>query len=308
MMLPRLRQYRLMANLQSMLLVLSLAGLLAMVGYLLGGTSFALGATIGVGLLYLVNPRVAPWLMLKSFRARPLGVEQAPRLYQALDTLAARAGLAHRPRLYLLPHAAPSAFTTGTEAGAQAVIALSKGLLQTLSLREVTGVLAHEISHIRHQDTRIMGFAHTLAQMTGLVAVVGQLLLIISLPFWLLADGGVSVVGLILLILAPELSVLLQLALSRAREYSADMSAAELLGSPAPLADALYRLEQHTRNHKRRLPWFLVPRREPLHWLNTHPPTEERIRRLMQTAPGHTWNGAPLEAALLHWRSGFQDL
>jgi heat shock protein HtpX len=297
-----------MANLQSILLVVSLAGLLALVGYLLGGEPFALGAALAVGLLYLLNPRVAPWLMLKSFRARPLDVVDAPRLYQAVETLTARAGLAHRPRLFLLPHAAPLAFTTGDGAGAKAAIALSQGLLQTLSLREVTGVLAHEISHIRHQDTRIMGFAHTLSQMTGLVAGMGQLLLIISLPMLLMAEGGVSVTALILLISAPQLSVILQLALSRAREYNADMGAAELLGSPDPLAEALYRLERHNRSIRHRLPWFLTPRREPLTWLSTHPPTEKRIRRLMDTAPSKPWKGllgGPWQRTLLHWRSGF---
>jgi heat shock protein HtpX len=268
------------------------------VGYLLGGKPLALGAALGIGLLYLLNPRMAPWLLLKSFHARPLSSREAPELYQAVEALAARAGLAHRPALFLLPHGSPTAFTTG--AGSTAVIALSHGLLQLLNLREVTGVLAHEISHIRHQDTHLMGFAHTLAQMTGTISTMGQFLLLFSLPLLLTTGRGVSLLALLLLILAPTISGLLHLALSRAREYSADMSAAELLGSPGPLADALHRLDRHARGLRRRLPWMLAPRREPLNWLSTHPPTEARIRRLVQTAPP-----TPRPLSNLRWRNQF---
>ncbi|MDJ0781091.1 MAG: zinc metalloprotease HtpX [Desulfosarcinaceae bacterium] len=294
----RLNQYRQTANLHSLLLVAALAGLLAVVGYLLGGMPIALTAALGVGLLYLLNPRMAPWLLLKSFRAYPLRRGEAAWLDQAVDTLTARAGLPHRPRLFLLPHDAPTAFTMGE--GASAVVALSQGLLRLLSPREVTGVLAHELSHIRHQDTHLMGFAHTLAQMTGILSSVGQMLLLISLPLLLTTGRGVNLLALALLILAPQLSGLLHLALSRAREYSADMRAAELLGSPGPLADALHRLDRYARHMRHNFPWFLSPRREPVSWLSTHPPTAERIRRLLQTAPRDPWQGA-----VVRWRKSY---
>ena len=113
--------------------------------------------------------------------------------------------------------------------------------------------------------------------------------MLISLPMLLLNAGGLSLIALLLLTLAPTVSGLLHLALSRSREYAADMSAAQLMGSPGPLADALYRLDRHSRNMRRRLPRVLRPRREPPHWLSTHPSTAERIRRLVGTARRSSW-------------------
>jgi heat shock protein HtpX len=144
-------------------------------------------------------------------------------------------------------------------------------------------VLAHEVSHIANGDNRVMGFADLVSRITGMLSLAGQLLLLVGLPLWLLTGVDMPWGPILVLLFAPTLSALVQLALSRSREYEADRSAAELAGDPRGLASALEKLERYQGGLWERLvmPGRKLP--EPS-LLRTHPPVEERVRRLMDLA------------------------
>ena len=160
------------------------------------------------------------------------------------------------------------------------VIAVTDGALRTLDLRELAGVLAHEVSHIRNNDLWVMGLADTISRLTSMLSFMGTMLLIAALPMFFAGGAGPPVLAALLLMFAPTLGSLLQLALSRAREYNADLDAAGLTGDPRGLAAALLKLERY---QGRAWEEMVMPgRRIPVpSILRTHPPTEERVRRLM---------------------------
>jgi heat shock protein HtpX len=199
-------------------------------------------------------------------------------LHQLLETLAEKAGLERLPKLLYLPTDNMAAFTMGANEGA--IVVISDGLLRRLNMSEVAAVIAHEISHIRYGDTYILGFADRLSRFTNILSTFGQFLLILNLPMILLGVSSVSWFAIILLILAPSISVLLQLALSRTREYRADLGAAELLDDPMPLARALSKIAHYQNGVSRKSLWPVRAHATESLFLRTHPPTEERIRRL----------------------------
>ena len=271
---------RIAARIQALVLVAALALTLALAGWLLGGTEMAWAAFIAVVGLFWLQPLMAPQLMIKIQGGRPLGPTEAPGLHQMLRVLARKAGLERPPQLFYLPSGVMNAFTIGSRE--HAVVGVSDGLLRHLDHDERAAVLAHEIAHIVNNDTRVMGFAALLSQLIQGMALVGQLLLLVSLPLILAGQPVLNLGGLLILVLAPYAGLLLQLALSRSREYLADAEAAALTGSPRALASALARIEQH--NHAlRRYAWRwpgIKPAGNML--LRTHPPTPERIRRLLE--------------------------
>jgi heat shock protein HtpX len=160
-----------------------------------------------------------------------------------------------------------------------AVIGVTDGLLRALNLRELTGVLAHEMSHIRNNDVWLMGIADLAGRITRMMSLFGMGLLLFSVPMWLQGGSLVSFVLIMLLVFAPQLTTLLQLALSRSREFDADLDAAGLTGDPAGLSSALAKLERQQRT-----PWeqILFPGRKlpEASLLRSHPPTRDRIARL----------------------------
>jgi heat shock protein HtpX len=265
---------------QSLALVVSLAAILGIMGFLLGGRTFAVAAIGAVVLLYILNPVVSPLWIMKMYRARQLGYRDAPQLYQTLKILSERAELARMPVLYYLPNASMSAFTAGTPENA--AIALSDALLRRLDGQEISAVLAHEVSHIRHNDIRIMGFANLSGHFIQWLSLFGQFLLFLNFPLLLMGRYTISWTAIMLLIFAPVISAMLQLALSRTREYSADLGAADLTGSPEFLASALAKMEAYQQNYLRRFLWpgYSKAPNSPL--MKTHPPTAERIRRLLE--------------------------
>ncbi len=267
------------ARVQSVVLVVSLALLMGIMGRLLGGDQLAVMLIAGVLILYVIGPKMSPALLLKINSGRRLSPGQAPRLYGILQGLARKAELTRLPVLFYLPTDAMVAFAVGPRDNA--AIAISEGLIRSLSQQELAAVLAHEISHIRHDDIRIMTFAGMVGQITSMLSVFGQFILIFSLPLILTGQVLISWTAVLLLILSPTLSSLLQLALSRAREYNADMSAAELMGNPEPLASALAKIDRAHNGRYSRLLWPMVPRLPQASWLRTHPPTKERIWRLL---------------------------
>ncbi|MBR9883667.1 MAG: M48 family metalloprotease, partial [Oceanospirillales bacterium] len=222
---------------------------------------------------------------------------QLPALDQVLEWLCERAGLETAPRLYLIPSRVMNAFSVGTRG--RSAIALSDAMIRRLSLRELVGVLAHEVSHIRHNDLWVMGLADLFSRLTSLLSFVGQALLVLNLPLLLLGLVTINWWLILLLVIAPVVSALAQLALSRTREYAADLNAARLTGDPEGLAHALDVIEQAQGGW---LEHILMPGRrvpEPS-LLRTHPQTHERVERLNALKQELDEDGAlPLDA-LLH--------
>lgn len=276
----RIFKHRVLNMAHSTLLLGLIAAALGYLAFVLGGPSLAMFAGVLVLGFYVFNPVVAPDFVLRLTRARPLSAYQAPELQAMVTQLSRRAGLETVPQLYYLPTHLPNAFATGQ--GNQAVVAISDGLLRHLSRTEVAGVLAHEISHIKHKDIRVMTFAAMSSQFTRLLSTFGQILLLFNLPLLLFGGQSISWTLILSLIFAPMVVDLLQLGLSRVREFDADLGSAALLGSGEPLIAALHKMEQMQRGGWLGR-WFgpspqdLVPG-----WLRTHPPTRERIRRLQQ--------------------------
>ncbi len=265
------------ATLKNQIQTLALLGLMGAFSWLLGswlfGPDFAVIAVI-MGVVGLVfAPAISTSMLMKAYGASPLTREQAPELAELTRRISERAKLPQPPELYYVPVGTMNAFATGNRQSA--AIGLSHGLLQRLTLEEIAGVLAHEISHIRYNDTRVMAIAETFGNITRTLSLVGQLTLLLSLPMIIMGLVQISVIPLVLLIMAPTLSALIQLAISRRREYQADMSSAELLGTPEPLIKALSTLDQQNSYWER---FYRASSDNSL--LRTHPKTSERIEHL----------------------------
>jgi len=264
--------------LQSVLLIVTLTALVAYLGLILAGSWLAWAAVIVIILAYFFNPLLSPHVVLKLYRGRVLRADEAPQLYRIVNILSQRAGLSKPPVLYYLPSNIMNAFATGHSKNA--VIGLSDGILRRLNLQELTAVLAHEISHIRHGDIRVMAYADFTARLTHILSLTGQVLILLSLPFFFLGYFSFNWFPLLVLIFAPIISALLQLALSRTREFDADLGAVELLGNAQYLVQALSKLEHYQGNWIKRIFFPQGYHAEPS-LLRTHPPTQERINRLM---------------------------
>jgi heat shock protein HtpX len=266
----------------SVILVSGMAVLTSISAWLLWGAAGVIMALASVGAATLFGPRVSPQLAMKLFRARPLGSGEAGPLEQIVAELSRRAGLEIRPRLFLLPSTILNAFAVGQRDNA--AIAISAGLLNTLTTREVAGVLAHEISHIRNNDLSTMGLADMLSRLTQMMSYVGVFLFLLSLPMALSGRADIPWLAIVVLYFSPILGNLLQLALSRTREYDADLEGAHLSGDPEGLASALAKLERYQGHFwEDMLP---MGRRVPVpSVLRTHPPTQERVRRLLSLEP-----------------------
>ncbi len=269
-------------RLQTSFLLAAMAGFAALIGYVLWGGDGMLVLLIAVGLGTVISPTLPPWVIMRLYGARRLAPEQVPELWAAVTTLSQRAGLPRPPDLYYLPSRMLNAFAVGSRK--RAVLGLTDGLLRQLAWRELVGVMAHEVSHIRSNDLRVMGLADLISRATMVLSLIGQLMLLVNLPLILLTDVAISWLAIALLIAAPSFSALAQLALSRTREFDADLNAARLTGDPDGLAQALVKIDQVQGGWLERV--FLPGRRVPEpSLLRTHPPTEERIARLMELKP-----------------------
>lgn len=275
-----------------------LSGLLISVSYgLLGGTS---GAMIGVGLAAITN--LGAWyysdrIALAAYRAQPVSLQQAPGLHRIVDRLAQRADIP-KPAVYVIPGAAANAFATGRDPN-HAAVAVTQGIIDLLPADELEGVIAHELSHIMSRDTLTQAVAATIA---GAISFLAQLL---SYSLWFGGlsrdDEGANPLALLgTVILAPIAATVIQLGISRTREFAADAGAARLTGNPQALARALQRLDASAR----RQPMGGNPAFEPLMIVNalpkqsmaslfsTHPSTEQRVQRLLgMTVTAHNAYG-----------------
>jgi heat shock protein HtpX len=263
--------------LQSAALLIGMVLVLSLLGWIFAGANGMLWAFfISIGIL-MISPNLSPRLILRLYSAKPLSPNRAPRLYSALKTLAQRAELPSLPTLYYVPTRTVNAFATGNRNNA--AIAVTDGMLNALNMRELNSVLAHEVSHLKNNDLWILNLSNTISQVTSFFSLAGQFLLILNLPLLLLSGRHISWIAILMLISAPTITMLLQLALSRTREFSADLNAAILTGDPKGLASALLKIERHQAGW---LPGMFFPgqRKTQASTFRTHPNTGERIKRL----------------------------
>ena len=269
------------------LLMAAIMALFGMVGAVLGGgQGMLLALMFGLG-VNLWAYWFSDTMVLKLYRAQEVDATSAPQLYNTVGELAARAGLP-MPKVYLIDEAQPNAFANGRNPE-HAAVAATTGILQLLSARELRAVLAHELSHVRHRDILTSTITASIAGAISTLANFGMFF------------GGRNndnrnpLVALVVLILAPIAAVLIQLAISRGREYEADRGGAELSGDPHALADALAKIDRYAKGlpletaeaHPATAHMMII---NPLSGgglaglFSTHPPTEERVHRLLAMA------------------------
>jgi heat shock protein HtpX len=265
--------------LHTVLLFAGMVILLAVLGLSFAGVRGLLWAGVLSVPFLLLSQRLSPRIVLGMIGARPLPAHEAPGLYRLVQELARRAQLSRLPRLYIIPGMRMNALSVGHRD--DAAIGMTEGLLHHLSDREVTGVLAHEITHIQHDDMRVMGFAHLINRMTQMLSSLGQFLLLLNLPLLLFGAAPISWFAVLLLLIAPTVSGLLQLALSRTREFDADLGAAQLTGDPVGLATALKKMDQNEASILERIVFPGYRRAPDPSLFRTHPQTEERVKRLL---------------------------
>jgi heat shock protein HtpX len=271
-------KHKLSNLLQSLLLIVTLSGILSSVAYLLGGKTMAWFALFASVILYLLNKGASPWVAMKYFRGREIGPSEAPELNHIVKVLSDRAGLERVPKLFYLSGNKIAAFAVGSKDNA--AIAVSRGLLNSLTTKETAGVLGHEISHIRNNDMQVMSFAQVVGNITRTLSLIGQALLVFQIPLIIMSEYRINFFALALLIFAPFISGVIQLALSRVREFSADLGSAELLGDPEPLVSALSKIENSNISIFERF-FSTVQAKSGSTFLMTHPPIQERVKRLM---------------------------
>jgi heat shock protein HtpX len=272
--------HALINKLHTTLLFAGMMLLFATLGLTLAGVWGLLGAIVLAVPTMLLGRHVSPRLIARFYGAQPLSADKAPGLYALLSELSQRAGLDATPQLYYVPSQAMNAFSLGRRDAA--VIGITDGMLRQLNTQELTGVLAHEVAHVQRNDTRVMAFADLISRATALLSRLGQLLLLLNLPLLVLDMSTVPWIGVALLLLAPALSSLLQLALARAREFDADLGAVRLVGEPTGLAKALQKIERHSNELQRILFSGYHKNSPPI--LRTHPQTQQRVARLMALA------------------------
>jgi heat shock protein HtpX len=271
-----------MKILRTAFLLAALSILLVLVGERFGGPNgMALGLIIAVvmnGLAYFFSDKIA----LMSAGARPVAREQVPRLYAVMERLAGKANLP-MPKLYVIPEAAPNAFATGRNPS-HASVAVTEGLLKLMDDEELEGVIAHELSHVRNYDILTSSIAATIAGAVTFIARIG---------LWFGGsrdeDRGGGIGGLLMLLLAPIAAFLIQLGISRQREFAADATGARMVGYSQGLVRALEKLGAYNKRMPMDVPpatsaLFIVKPLSPSGMLtglfSTHPPLEERIAAL----------------------------
>ena len=274
-----------MNNVKVFALMAGLTAMLVAVGGAFGGQSgmimaFVLAAGMNV-FAYFSSDK----MVLRMYRARVIDASAAPELYAMVDRLRQRAGLP-MPTVAIAPHAQPNAFATG-RSPEKAVVCVTEGLLQIMSREELEGVIAHELAHIKNHDMLLQTVTATLAGAISNLAWFGVF-------FGGRDDDSSPIGGLLMIILAPIAATMIQLAISRQREFKADAVGAEITGHPQGLATALQRLDAAAR----RIPMQVAPAAAPLAQVNplaahgggfsrlfsTHPPTAERVEKLLAMA------------------------
>src|SRR3990172_3830944 len=286
-------------NMKTLVLMAGLGALFVAVGQLLGGTNGAVMALVVAGLFNFAIYFWSAKLALASAKAKPVTESELPNVYSIVRSLTQRENMP-MPQIYVIESPQPNAFATGRNPS-HAAVAVTRGIVQMMDNTELEGVLAHEISHVRNRHILISSIAATVA---------AALSFLVRISFWTGGSGGrdrnnplAGIVGLLSIILAPLAAMVIQMAISRSREYEADHSGAEITGSPLALARALAKLEDGTS----KIPMEVSPSTaqlfiaDPLkafgrsgrsggsglsRMFSTHPPISDRIARLEDMAQG----------------------
>lgn len=282
-------------TLKTTALLAALTVLIMLVGEYLGGQHGMIVALVIAGAMNFVSYFFSDKIALMAYRAQPVTREELPRVYQVVERITQRQGLP-MPKIYVIPTDSPNAFATGRNSK-HASIAVTQGILQLLDDEELEGVLAHELGHVRNRDILISSIAATLA---------GAITLLARMAYWGALFGGFggrdreerggggAIGALLMLFLAPIAAMLIQLAVSRSREYQADETGAHFTGNPYALARALQKIDAYSK----RLPLVASPSTahlfivQPLvktdffaNLFSTHPPVAKRIERLTGRPP-----------------------
>lgn len=276
-----------MKTFKTAFLLTALTLLLLFIGQVLGGRG---GMTIALGIAILMNGIAyffSDKIALASAGAKPISREQAPRLYAVMERLAGKANLP-MPKLYLIPQPAPNAFATGRNPS-HASVAVTAGLMELMNDDELEGVIAHELSHVRNYDILTSSIAATIAGAVTWLASMGRWGMIFGGFGGGDRDEGGGLIALLMLIVAPLAAMLLQLGISRQREYQADASGAKMVGHPYGLISALEKLG----GYNKRIPMNISPSTSALcivaplsagqmfsRLFSTHPPLADRIAAL----------------------------
>jgi len=266
-----------------------LSGILLVIGQLLGGASGLTVALIFALLMNLGSYFFSHKLILKIYRAKEVPIHENPQLHEMVEHLAMEAGVP-KPKVYVVPTDNPNAFAAGPNPK-KAIVAVTQGILQILNKEELKGVLAHEMAHIKNRDILISTIAATIASVISYIAFMARF----SAIFGGLGgdrNNNSNIIGLLAMaIIAPLAAMLIQMAISRSREFIADESGAKYLKNSKPLADALEKLESHSKDHPLKFGtqstnslFIINPFRGRgqsfLHLFLTHPPTSKRVERL----------------------------
>ncbi len=275
-------------QIKTVLLLGILSGLVLGIGFLVGGNT---GMTVALGFAVLMNFGMFFWshkLVLMMYRAKPASKKEYPHLHKMVEEIAHKLGLP-KPALYIVPTETPNAFATGPS-HKKAVVACTQGILKLLNEQELRGVLAHELSHVKNRDMLVTTIAATLAAVISYVAMMARFAAI----FGGMRDrdnGSGNLIGILVMsILAPIIAMILQLAISRSREYLADETGAKTIKDSHSLASALKKLEdgckaKPLRGNATTSSLFIV---NPftagglVSLFSTHPPTKLRVERLMK--------------------------
>ena len=268
--------------------------LLVFVGAAIGGRSgmifaFAIATIMNFGSYWFSDK-----IVLRMYRAQPVSEAEAPELYAIVRTLVQKASMP-MPKVYIIPEETPNAFATGRNPE-HAVVAVTQGIMRLLSREELSGVIAHELAHIRHRDMLTGTIVATIAGAISMLAQMAQWAMLFGGGSRRDDDeGGSPIAALVMMIVAPIAAMLVQMAISRTREYDADAGGAKIAGNPTGLANALLKLEKGNEvipmadAKPATAHMFIV---NPLHGgglmklFSTHPPIAERVKRLNEMARG----------------------
>jgi len=273
-------------NLKTVLLLGLLTGLILFIGSFWGEGGLAIALVMSV-LMNFASYFFSDKIALSMHRAKLVSREEAPQLYRTMEFLCSR-GSIPVPKIYIIPSDAPNAFATGRNPQ-HASIAVTEGALRLLNEDELAGVLAHEISHVKNRDILISSVAATLAGIIMWVANMARFAAFFGGGREREEGGGGALAGLFTIIVAPIAAMLIQMWISRTREYQADASGAAISGNPRGLASALQKLE----NYSKRIPMETSPSTAHMfimhpftgssimNLFSTHPPTQKRIQRLL---------------------------
>jgi heat shock protein HtpX len=282
-----------MNRLKTFVLLAAMTALILAIGQMLGGRGGMMLALIFAAVMNLGSYWFSDKIVLAMYHAQPVTEAEAPELYRIVADLVQRASLP-MPKVYIIPEEAPNAFATGRNPE-HAAVAVTQGILRVLDRNELSGVLGHELGHVKHRDTLIMAIAATIAGAISHLATMAMWGAMLGGRHSDDDEGGNPIAALVAMIVAPFAAMLIQMAISRSREYLADDAGAEISGNPIYLANALRKLEAW----KKEIPMQAgSPATAHLFIINpfagggmaklfsTHPATEERIARLEAMAIG----------------------